>query len=229
MPVRTGGKRGGLIRVPPHGGEQQFSFFTWGNFMNQKAMPGRNGSRLMTALALAAAGVLLLSGAARADSGPYLGASIGSATVAADLDPDFGVGNFDESDFGYKIHGGYLFDLAVLDLGVEAAYVDLGTPSFSVLGDSVTIDVTGLSLFGLAGIDLGPVGVFAKAGLINWDAALSVRGLGEVASDDGSDPAYGVGARFVLGSLEIRGEYEYFDLDGTDDVYMLSAGLVWRF
>jgi len=191
-------------------------------------MPEGIRAGLVTSVIAAAA--LLLSGAARADGGFYAGGSIGSATIAAEV-PDIGSVpiDFDESDFGWKILGGYLFDLPVLDLGVEAAYVDLGAPSFDVLGDALTIDVTGLSLFGLAGIELGPVGVFGKVGMINWDAELSVSGFGEVATDDGSDPAYGIGVRFALGSIEIRGEYEMFDVDDTDDVYMLSAGLVWRF
>ena len=57
-----------------------------------------------------------------------------------------------------------------------------------------------------------------------------VVGLGQISdSDSGSDPAYGAGLRFSLGSMEIRGEYELFDIDGSDDVYLLSAGLVWTF
>jgi len=197
--------------------------------MDKSAMPERIRAGLFTSV-IGTAALLLLSGAASADSGFYVGGSVGSATIAAEV-PDLGTTpfDFDENDFGWKIHGGYLFDLPVLDLGIEAGYVDLGAPSFDILGDSLTIDVTGLSVFGLAGIDLGPVGVFGKVGMINWDAEVSVSGFGEVASDDGSDPAYGVGVRFALGSIEIRGEYEMFDVDDTDDVYMLSAGLVWRF
>jgi hypothetical protein len=92
----------------------------------------------------------------------------------------------------------------------------------------ISLDVTGWDIFGVAGIDIGPIGVFAKAGLITWDAEATVDGITE-GGDDGSDPAYGVGAKFNLGSLEIRGEYEYFDLDSADDVYMLSAGFVFHF
>jgi hypothetical protein len=97
-----------------------------------------------------------------------------------------------------------------------------------LLGVPVGLDVTGWDIFGVAGVDIGPVGVFAKAGMISWDLDAFVDGV-EEGSDDGSDPAYGVGAKFNLGSLEIRGEYEYFDLESTDDVYMLSAGFVFHF
>ncbi len=178
--------------------------------------------------------VLGLSPAAFADSGFYVGGSIGSGTISADV-PDAnqpGFFNFDENDFAWKAYGGYNFDLAVIDLGIEGGYVDLGSPSGAFIGQNVEISATGWNAFALAGIELGPVGVFVKAGVISWDAdfVADVPVIGRIAdSDDGSDPAYGAGLRFSLGSFEIRGEYEYFDIDGSNDVYLLSAGLVWTF
>jgi hypothetical protein len=38
-----------------------------------------------------------------------------------------------------------------------------------------------------------------------------------------------VGLRFNLGSFEIRGEYEIFDISDAEDVTLLSAGIVVRF
>ena len=90
------------------------------------------------------------------------------------------------------------------------------------------IDANGFDLFGLVGVNLGPVGLFAKAGLVQWDADASVNGQ-DVASDDGTDPAYGIGARLKFGSLEARAEYEYFDIDNVDDVSLLSASVAWTF
>ena len=168
--------------------------------------------------------------AAFADSGFYAGGSVGSATISADVpDEDLGeVFEFDENDFAWKAFAGYQFDLPVIDLGIEGGYVDLGEPSGDLLGVPVSIGVTGWDIFGIANVDLGPVGVFAKAGLITWDAEAFVDGFQE-GIDDGSDPAYGIGLKFNVGSIEIRGEYEYFDLESADDVYLLSAGLVFHF
>ena len=173
--------------------------------------------------------ILSLSSASFADSGPFLGGSVGAATVSAAVpDPGFGNDiNFDEDDFAWKIYGGYAFDLPLIDFGVELGYFDLGSPSVDVLGDKVGISVSGYSAFALAGVNLGPVGLFLKGGIASWDADLFVANLR--GSESGSDPAYGLGLRFTLGSIEIRGEYEIFDIADADDVYMASAGLVWRF
>jgi hypothetical protein len=35
--------------------------------------------------------------------------------------------------------------------------------------------------------------------------------------------------RFNLGSVEIRGEYEIYDISDVEDVTMLSVGLAYRF
>lgn len=174
-------------------------------------------------------GAFALSPAAYADSGFFVGGNVGSATVSADVpDPGFGNDiNFDEDDFAFKVYGGYAFDLPIIDLGVELGYFDLGSPTADVAGQDVGIAVSGYHAFALAGVNLGPVGLFLKAGMSSWDADLFVDDL--VGGEDGSDPAYGVGLRFTLGSVEIRGEYEMYDIDDADDVYMASAGLVWRF
>ena len=177
---------------------------------------------------------LLLPAAASADSGFYLGGSVG--TAGTELQFEDGV-EFDEDDFAWKGFAGFNFDLPVIDLAVEGGYVNFGSPGGTVnvpgAGSAdVDLDVDALSGFGLLGVDLGPIGVFAKAGVISWDAQSTIEGFG---SDDesGTDPAYGVGARFSLGSVEIRVEYEAFDLDvdGIDstDLSMVSAGLVWTF
>lgn len=183
------------------------------------------GGRLIAALVLTAAPFA----AASADSGFYLGGSVGNSTVEANVsDPslpqDF---SFDESDIGYKVFGGFAVDLPVVSLGVEGGYVDLGAPSGDILGENIELDTTGVSVFGVAGIDLGLIDVFGKVGLISWE--VDVSAAGESFSDDGSDAAYGVGLGFSLGSVEVRGEYEIFDISDVDDVTMLSVGLSWTF
>jgi len=164
-------------------------------------------------------GFLLLTPAvviAGADSGIYIGAGVGNAPIK--------VANFDESDFAYKIFGGYNFGyIPLVDLAVEASYVDFGNPASNI----ANLDITGFDAFGLVGLSFGPFGIFAKAGLVNWDA--TILNNFEKFTDDGLDPAYGIGARLKFGSFAVRAEYELFDIDNVRKVSMLSASFVYTF
>jgi outer membrane immunogenic protein len=151
---------------------------------------------------------------AGADSGLYIGAGVGDASVK-----DSG---FDESDSAYKIFGGYNIGfIPLVDFAVEASYVDFGKPSNS----TGSIELTGYNAFGLAGLSFGPFGVFAKAGALSWDSD-SVFGT-STGSDSGTDPAYGLGARFAIGPFAVRAEYEVYDLD--TDLDMVSISGVYTF
>ncbi len=165
-----------------------------------------------------------------ADSGFYIGGSVGDATLAiAVADEEIGdIFDFDESDLAWKAFGGYKFDLPVIKLGIEGGYVDLGNPEAVLLDSTAGLAVTGWDAFGTAGFGLGPVELFAKVGVVSWDAKATLDGISE-GGDDGTDPAYGIGLSVGFSSLEIRAEYEVFDISDVDDLYMLSAGLVWRF
>lgn len=147
----------------------------------------------------------------------YLGAGIGKADVELDA--------FAEDDSSKKFIVGYIFDLPAVDFSVEANYVDFGSPNSGPGG--AALDVTGLDAFAVAGIDFGLVGLFAKAGMIRWDADAVSPSI--AVSDDGTDSAYGVGVRFNIRSLVVRAEYEKFDIAAADDLDMLSASLLWRF
>jgi hypothetical protein len=167
--------------------------------------------------------------AAFADSGFYIGGSAGAATLDANFG-DTGIPDFpesiDEDDTALKVFAGFTFDLPVLDLAVEAGYVDFGEPDIDVLGESLTLDTTGMNLWGIASIEAGPIDLFAKLGYISWDVDLQL--LTESETVDGSDMGYGLGLAFGLGPVKVRGEYEVYDLDGVD-LSMLSLGLVYQF
>ena len=175
------------------------------------------------------AAALLLSGPAMADSGFYLGGSLGNTALEIDFDDgQGGILPFDESDFSWKLYGGYNFDLPVINLGVEGGYRSLGGPSATIASETFGVDITAWDAFGVAGFALGPVTVFGKLGMISWDAELTVAGF-DVGSEDEQDTAYGVGASFNLGSFQLRAEYEAFDVSDVENLYMLSAGFVYTF
>jgi hypothetical protein len=175
--------------------------------------------------AFVAAAILLAPTESKADA--YIGVGIGQAGIEIE-DASFPGTTFDEDDFGWKAFLGYEFGLPLLSLGIEGGYVDLGNPSGDVLLSQVEFDADGLAAFGTLGFDIGPLGVFAKYGVISWDASLTIDGV-DAGSDDGSDPAYGVGAEIGLWNIDIRAEYEVFDIEDSEDISMVSLGLVWTF
>ncbi len=184
--------------------------------------------------ALIASAVVVLvpfSSANAVQEGWFIGGSVGSAQVEANVDP----GNlptppptFDESDFGWKLYGGYNWVLAkTFGFGIEGGYVNFGSPSTTILDTDLGLEPTALDIFATLGFDIGPIGIFGKVGYAWWDVDVNIDDL--TASDDGDDPVYGIGARFNLWSLEIRGEYEIFDISDVEDATLWSVGVVWRF
>ena len=161
---------------------------------------------------------LLLTPAAFADSGFFIGGAYGSLDIEDDG------GSFDQDSAPYKIMAGYIFDMPVVDIAIEAAWNDFGSQEDST--GLISLDANGLSAFVVGGVDFGLFGIFAKAGMVSWDADLDIGGLRD--SEDGTDPAYGVGMRLTFSSVEARLEYEVFDFNDVD-VDMVSLGVLWRF
>lgn len=174
-------------------------------------------------------GASLAPAVASADSGFYLGGSVGSAMLEADIS-DITIPGLpsliDEDDTGYKLFAGYTFDGPLVDLGIEGGYVNFGQPDIDVLGDVLLVDTDGLNLWGIAALDAGPIEIFGKIGVIAWDVKADF--LNASAKDDGTDVGYGAGIRFDLGAFKLRGEYELYELDSTD-LGMFSVGIAYQF
>jgi len=172
---------------------------------------------------LLATALLVMAGSAlAADNGLYLGASVGEANVQIDENLGF---DLDSNDTGYKAIVGF----RPLDfLGFEANYVDFGNPQDTVAGVNVETDATGIDAFVVGFLPLPFVDLFAKAGFVSWDSSISANGV-KVGDDSGEDLAYGIGVGAHFGSLGVRAEYERFEIENVDDVYMLSLGVTWTF
>lgn len=161
-----------------------------------------------------------------ADNGIYIGASLGQSDV--NINAHTNLPSFDGKDTAYKIIAG----IRPLDwLGVEVNYVDLGKPddnSIRVGTQTTSLEArtNGVSGFAVGFAAVGPVDIFAKAGVVNWDATISTHGA-RLTKTDGTDLAYGVGAQFRLLSLSIRAEYERFELENSAN--LLSIGATWTF
>ena len=186
----------------------------------------RLGLSAFAALALTAAM------AAHADSQPgfYMGAGFG--TTKLDDDSFDGV-DFDDSDTGFKVFGGYSFNPY---FAVEASYFDLGEAggNFDDIVGPISFDV-GVSGFGASAVGVLPVSdmfsVFAKLGYATYDvdAHVSISGLGSGSdSQSESDMTYGIGGAMSFGQFGVRLEYEAIDVD-AGDANMLSLSGVYRF
>lgn len=180
-------------------------------------------------LAVALLLVALPMSQAQADGGWYLGASTGLAFLELDVPgTDGDVFGLDDSENAWKVYGGYIVDLPLVDVGVEGGYVDFASPSEGFPGFRAEADITGLNLWGVAGVDIGPVGVFGKLGAIAWDLDGRTTGIVNQRFDDsGTDIGYGLGGKFMLFSFEVRLEYERYEID--DGVDMISVGANWVF
>jgi hypothetical protein len=166
-----------------------------------------------TLTTLVAALALTSLPAAATDNGFYLGASAGLSSVE---DSD--------TETGFKVIAGWRF----LDwLAIEGNYIDFGSGNDTIMGTNIETDASGLTLSAVGFLPVGPVDLFARVGVIDWDADVSSSGFGSF-SDSGTDLTYGIGAQFRIWSLSLRGEYEIFDLDGTD-TDMFSLGVTYTF
>jgi len=176
--------------------------------------------------------VAVLAGAgtaSAAESGLYLGALAGKASFEyKDFEDDF-EDNFKGDDTGYKLFLGYRFGSFV---AAEVGYVDLGSAEDTVLGVDVGLETTAWDASVLGILPIGPFDLFAKAGVISWDAEFDAAfdgvSFGSL-SDSGTDMAYGVGAAMNFGALAVRLEYERFDIADSENVFMFTGGITWFF
>jgi hypothetical protein len=189
--------------------------------------------RMKSVLATLFALAFVAGSAQAADFGFYFGGSVGQSTVEfrESLSNNFDY-HFDEGDTGYKVLAG--FNLLPF-LGVEAAYVDFGTPSDSqnivgVGGVDAKFDLTGWEAFVVGTLPIGPVDLFVKGGGISaqGDAKLAAVGGGyDHFSQNNEYFAYGVGGAFNFGKFAIRAEYEGYDVD-IDHLYFISVGATYH-
>ena len=156
------------------------------------------------------------------DTGPYVGFSVGQAS----LDFDEASVDINDDDNGYKVFGGFNFGwIPLINIGGELAYVNLGSPKGSEGTSNVSLESSGYTAFAVVGANIAPfIGVFGKLGYFFWDVDMNQVNV----SDSGSDNAIGVGAKAQLGSIAVRAEFERFKLDDADIDYF-SVGAFYTF
>ena len=167
-------------------------------------------------------------------SGFYVGAGAGQFRAGIDDvdDIDETVNAWDEDDTAYKIFAGYRLNRF---LAFELDYINLGEPSGAVVpGRNVDSAVDGFAPYVIGTLPLGPYfEVYGRAGYYFYDATRGVEDEldNRVQFDEESeDFVYGAGVGANLGEkLNLRLEYEKYDLEGLDDADALWLNAAWRF
>src|SRR5689334_22956170 len=154
--------------------------------------------------------------------GFYLGGGVGQFNAQIDdVDQvDNTVDNWDEDDTAYKFFGGYRLNKF---LAFELDYMNLGEPSGAVVpGRNVDASIDGFAPYVVGTIPLGKwFEVYGRLGYYFYDANVGVEDEldNRVEFDEESeDLVWGAGIGANIGErLNVRFEYERFDLQGVDD------------
>jgi hypothetical protein len=194
---------------------------------------GRTTGTVAVAMAVAMAMAALTASPAGAESGLYLGASVGRTTLAIDdVDLDLESFDFEADDTAYKVIVGYRL---LGFLAVEGSYIDFGSLSDSIDTiegtASLEAELTGFDAVAMGMLPLGIADLFVKAGVVVWDADLR-SALGELSveeSDSGTDLVYGAGAQVRFKGLAVRAEIEFFDVADADNLYLITVGATYTF
>ena len=188
---------------------------------------------ITAALVAAAASAAPVAQAADEDeSGFYLGGGVGEFQVDIDDFDDVPatIDDYDSDDTAYKLFGGFR---ANKWFGMEAAYVNLGSPEDEITpGTTVEIETDGFAPYLVGTVPLGPFELFGKAGYYFYDTKVRVDSGGAVTSSSDNDEAFtwtaGVGLT-LMKTLNLRLEYEEFDVKDVDDANALWLTAAFRF
>ena len=141
--------------------------------------------------------------------GIYAGASVGKAEIANSDPKDDSTAN--KAYAGYRIFG---------PIAIEVARVDLGEYG------SLPTSIDGIAADAVLYLPAGPINLFAKAGMFNWNVDYN----GFLPAETGTDSKFGFGLEYnIFLNIDFRLEYEkYTGVGGTtinEDISMISAGV----
>ena len=172
---------------------------------------------------LPAAALLLLPVAGHgAGQGFYIGLGVGSASFEDDFDVD--IDDIDDDDVGYKLFGGYR---ATPNLAVEGGYRDFGKAETGDGANRVEIKSKGWGLYGMLIAPVGIVDLFAKGGVVYVDTDRDAGGID--LGDNDTSFAWGLGGTVNFGAFGLRLEYESFEVDVPDKLWMITLSGMFSF
>jgi OOP family OmpA-OmpF porin len=171
----------------------------------------------------------LISGQALAqddETGFYLGAGLGDFSADVDSLDDADDVDFDSDEDATKIYAGWQFNPFV---AVQLDYTDFGESSAAVDLLDIRTDTKGLAPVVVGTLPLGPVELFAKAGVIFYDVEIDTPD-DTLIDNSGEDAVVGIGAGLTLFErLSLKAEYERIDIEEFDDADSVWITADWRF
>ncbi|MGI9307456.1 MAG: porin family protein [Gammaproteobacteria bacterium] len=167
----------------------------------------------------------------------YIAPEVGQITLqdwCKDIRAELPTASCEDGEIGYGISGGYKFNeyFSVEAGGRFASGFNVSNTSGGATA-SVDTDVKSFSIGGRGKFPIGEVfALTGKAGLHAWDLeanASSAVFSGTIASDNGTDPYYGVGAEINFHDrIGVRAEYTRYKFDDAD-ADVISASAVFNF
>lgn len=173
-----------------------------------------------------AASVVAIPVTASADSGFFVGGSVGSAT----LDDSIDTFALDADSTSFRLNAGWQFSDF---LAIEAGYHDFGKfdEEFDLGGVLTDVDLRadGYTLGLTTSIPMGSnLSLFGRLGAFAWEGDARVDGL-RIEGFDDENLYYGAGADFkVTERLSLLGDWTRYELDDTESD-VISIGFRYRF
>ena len=157
-----------------------------------------------------------------AESGFYMGASVGSANLSDDFD---GL-SIDTDATAYRITAGWRFSEY---FGIEAGYHDFGDFEQEIEGSDISLSADGYT-FGVSGAWplVDKLALTGRLGWFFWDGAAEINNVSQASPED-TNLYFGAGLQYSLtGHFALTADWSQYDLeDARSDV--ISAGFLYRF
>ncbi|MDW7745841.1 outer membrane beta-barrel protein [Halomonas sp.] len=130
---------------------------------------------------------------------------------------------------GFRLTAGFTPQhLPRLDLGAEFSYRESDDVPVTLANGQQLLDTTSLGGSLVAGVRLGPFGLYAKSGLAEWQGD-PVGGGDQLREGGGTARVQGFGARLQLRHLVSRLEFEEIDAQTMDHLNLVTASIHYPF
>lgn len=163
--------------------------------------------------------------------GFYVGFGLGDYSTGVDNidnvdDIDTDNLDFDPDNAARKVFAGWRFNRF---FAVQVDWLDFDRSQAALDALNISTESEGLAPSVVGTLPLGPIELFARAGILWYDVSVtSNNGIDVDESDRG--PVYGAGIGVTVAKrLNLRLEYEVIDIDNLDDTNALWLSAAWRF